>query len=65
MTPDISTQERESQLREMERTVMEKVSMTNVAGKPSRTERHPSPAGSSKWLIPASDVEALMRPEEK
>ena len=24
-----------------------------------------SPAGSSKWLIPASDVEALMRPEEK
>jgi uncharacterized protein with PIN domain len=29
---DIAAQERESQLREMERTVMEKVSMTNVAG---------------------------------
>jgi hypothetical protein len=28
---DISTQEREAQLRKMERTVMEKVSMTNVA----------------------------------
>jgi hypothetical protein len=23
------------------------------------------PRGSSKWLIPANDVEALMRPEEK
>jgi hypothetical protein len=31
MTPDISTQEREAQLRKMERTVMEKVSMTKIA----------------------------------
>ena len=45
---DISTQEREAQLRKMERTVMEKVSMTKIAGKPSRTERHPSPA-SPQW----------------
>lgn len=29
---DISTQEREAQLRKMERTVMEKVSMTKIAG---------------------------------
>ena len=35
-------------IHEMERTAMEKVSMTNVAGKPSRTERHPSPA-SPQW----------------
>ena len=41
---DIAAQEREAQLRKMEREAMEKVSMTNVAGKPSRTERHPSPA---------------------
>jgi predicted site-specific integrase-resolvase len=33
-------------------------------GKFPGAKRH-SPAGSSKWLIPASDVEALMRPEEK
>ena len=33
-------------------------------GKVPGAKRH-SPNGSSKWLIPASDVEALMRPEEK
>jgi hypothetical protein len=33
-------------------------------GKFPGAKRH-SPKGSSKWLIPVSDVEALMRPEEK